>query len=84
MANAFACRSEHRPPWALGWTSNRLLVGAVAVELLALLAFLGLPPFAELLGQRPPSAAGLAVALLAGPAVLAVDAADKRLRACRG
>ena len=22
FANAFACRSERRPPWALGWTSN--------------------------------------------------------------
>ena len=35
---------------ALGWSSNRLLLGAVAVEALALVAFLCLPPLADLLG----------------------------------
>src|SRR5262249_16233331 len=50
FANAFACRGEHRRPGALGWTSNRLLIGAVAVELVALVAFLYLPPLADLLG----------------------------------
>ncbi len=83
FANAFACRSETRPPWVLGWTSNPLLLGAVAAELVALLVFLGFPPLADLLGQRPPNAAGLAIALLAVPAVLIVDAVEKRLRAGR-
>ena len=40
-ANAFACRSARRPPWQLGWWTNRLLVLAVAVELLFLAGFLG-------------------------------------------
>jgi magnesium-transporting ATPase (P-type) len=83
FANAFACRSEHRPPWSLGWTSNRLLIGAVAAEMVALVAFVGLPPIADLLGQAPPNTAGLAVAMLAGPAVLVTDAIDKTLRARR-
>jgi magnesium-transporting ATPase (P-type) len=80
-ANAFACRNESRWPGALGWTSNRLLVGAVLVELLALVGFLFIEPLASLLDQAPPSWAGFAVALLAAPAVLAADAAHKAWRA---
>jgi magnesium-transporting ATPase (P-type) len=80
LANAFACRSERRWPGALGWTTNRLLLVAVAVELALLVAFLWVPAIADLLGQAPPSTWGLAVALLGIPAVLAADAADKRLR----
>ena len=82
-ANAFACRSASRWPGALGWTSNRLLVGAVGVELLALVGFLFIPPVASLLDHAPPSLAGFAVALLAAPAVIAADAAHKAWRARR-
>ena len=81
MANAFACRSTTRWPGSLGWGSNRLLVGAVAVELLALAGFLFIPPLASLLGHAPPSLWGWAVALLAIPAVLAADAAHKKVQA---
>jgi calcium-translocating P-type ATPase len=84
FANAFACRSERRPPWSLGWTSNPLLLGAMAAELVALIVFLGFPPLADLLGQQPPNTVGLAIALLAAPVVLVVDAVEKRLRADRG
>ena len=78
MANAFACRSASRPPWRLGWTTNRMLLGAVAVECVLLLGFLLVPVMAELLDHSFPPPAGLAVAVLAAPALLAVDAADKR------
>jgi calcium-translocating P-type ATPase len=82
MANAFACRSARRPPWRLGWTSNRLVVGAVIVELAALAAFLFIPPVASALGQAPPDPWPAAIALLAVPAVLGADAVHKwwRLR----
>ena len=40
-----------------------------------LAGFLLIPPVADLLDQAPPPAAGLAVALLAAPALLAADAA---------
>ena len=76
-ANAFACRSTVLPPWRIGWTTNRLLLWAVAAELAMLLGFLYFPPLADLLGQAPPSAAGLGIALLAMPAVLAADAVQK-------
>jgi magnesium-transporting ATPase (P-type) len=80
LANAFACRSESRPPWRLGWSGNRLLLVAVGVEFGMLAVFLLLPPVANLLGQTVPDAAGAATAALAVPAVLAADAADKWLR----
>jgi magnesium-transporting ATPase (P-type) len=81
MANAFACRSATRWPGALGWTSNPLLLGAVAVELVALLAFLFVGPVARALGHAPPPLEGALVAVLAAPAVLLADAAYKRWRA---
>ena len=80
MANAFACRSASRPPWRLGWTTNRMLLGAVAVECVLLLGFLLVPVMAELLDHSFPPPAGLAVAVLAAPALLAVDATHKALR----
>jgi hypothetical protein len=83
MANAFACRSATRWPGALGWASNRLLVGAVVVEALALAAFLLIPSLASLLDQAFPPLAGFAVAVLAAPAVLIADAVHKRVRARR-
>jgi magnesium-transporting ATPase (P-type) len=80
MATAFACRSASRPVHRMGWTSNRLLLVAVAASLLALAGFLLIPPIADVLEHAAPPAAGLAVALLAIPAVLAADTAHKALR----
>jgi magnesium-transporting ATPase (P-type) len=83
LANAFACRSTTSRPGQLGWTTNRLLLAAVAIEIGLLAGFLFFPPLADLLNHRPPPLAGWLVALLAAPAVLAVDAADKWHRAQR-
>jgi hypothetical protein len=83
MANAFACRSERRRPGQLGWTGNRLLLWAVAAELVALIGFVGLPPVADALDQAVPSLTGAAMALVAAPAVLGVDAAYKWWRGRR-
>ena len=76
-ANAFACRSTIRPAWRIGRSMNRLLVGAVGVELVLLVVFL-LPPLAGVLGQAFPSTGGLCVAALSIPAVVVVDALQKR------
>lgn len=80
LANAFACRSATVPPWRLGWGTNKLLVWAVLAELAVLAACLYLPQLAALLGQAPPPAAGLLLAALAVPAVLAADWAYKAAR----
>ncbi len=79
-ANAWACRSTTRWPGSLGWFSNRLLVWGKCAELVMAAAFLVVPVLASLLGQAVPTAVGWAVALLAAPAVLAVDAVDKAFR----
>ena len=52
MANAFACRSTPASLMSIGPLSNRLLVGAVAVEAAILLCFIHIPPVARLLGMR--------------------------------
>ena len=80
MATAFACRSTRQPAWRMPFGTNRYLLAAIAVELALLSIMLGMPPIADLLGQAPPPAAGLAVAALAAPAIVAVDAFAKRHR----
>jgi magnesium-transporting ATPase (P-type) len=80
MANAFACRSEALPVWRQKLLSNRLLIGAVAAELVLLGAFLGFPPLARLLGGSWPTPLGWGLALCAVPMIIAVDATYKALR----
>ena len=53
MANAFECRSTPASLFSIGPFSNRLLVWAVLAELALLLAFVYVPPVAELLAMRP-------------------------------
>jgi magnesium-transporting ATPase (P-type) len=77
LANAFACRSESRWVGAVGFRGNPTLLMAVAVEVVMLLAFVGLPPLARLLGGSVPDATGWMLALLAIPAVWAADASAK-------
>ncbi|WP_182526531.1 cation-translocating P-type ATPase [Nocardioides dongkuii] len=80
IANSFACRSTTRPVWRVALTSNRLLLGAVAAELVLLLVFVGVPPVADLLGGTWPSALGWVLALCAAVVLVLVDAAAKTLR----
>jgi magnesium-transporting ATPase (P-type) len=68
MANAFGCRSETRSALS-GGLRNRLLVVAVAVEALALAAFLYVPAISRNLGGRPPSGIGWLL-VLATPLIL--------------
>jgi magnesium-transporting ATPase (P-type) len=53
MANAFECRSNPASLWSIGPLSNRLLVGAVVAEAIALAAFVYVAPVAAILEQRP-------------------------------
>jgi len=86
VANAFACRSTTRPFWELRVRANLLVVWAVLAELAMLVGFLYFEPLADLLGQAPPTWAGLGVAVLAIPAILGADSASKlrRRRASAG
>lgn len=79
-ANSFACRSATVSPWRLGWMSNRLLVGAVGVQVALLAGLLWIGPVARLLGQAPPAWPAAVAAAAAVPVVLAVDAVHKAAR----
>jgi magnesium-transporting ATPase (P-type) len=83
VANSFACRSATKSPWKLGWRTNRLLLWAVGVEVVVLAGFLLVPPVARLLDHAFPPLAGLVVAMLSAPLVLASDAIHKNVRAHR-
>jgi calcium-translocating P-type ATPase len=72
-ANAFCCRSSTRTPRQLGWTTNRLLIPAVSIELAFSLTVLYVDPIAGELGHANPPLAGWAIALASAPLVLAVD-----------
>ncbi len=79
MANAWACRSSTRSPWSIGWWGNRLLLPAALAGLAFSVAMLVVPVFAHAMGQQAPPAWAWALAALAMPAVLAMDAFDKWL-----
>jgi magnesium-transporting ATPase (P-type) len=77
VATAFACRSTTRSVFRMRWATKGVLLVAVAVEVLALVLFLFVPPLADLLRAAPPTLAGFLVALSAIPAVLGVDTLAK-------
>ncbi|WGY04503.1 cation-transporting P-type ATPase [Nocardioides sp. QY071] len=80
VANAFACRSTRLPVWRLDLLSNRLVLVAVAAEVLLLMVFLGVPPVAELLGGSFPDVGGWLVVVASAMALLLVDGLAKTLR----
>jgi hypothetical protein len=83
-ANAFACRSSTQWPGALGWTSNRLLLPAIAIGVTSSLAVILVGPIARELEHAVPLPIGWLVAVLSMGVVLTVDAVDKwRRRAPR-
>jgi calcium-translocating P-type ATPase len=77
MANAFACRSATRWVGMMRWTSNRLLLLAVASELMLLLVFVGLPATQQLLGGGWPTTLGWLLAFATIPLLLAADTVHK-------
>ena len=80
MANAFVCRSEAVPVWRLSPTGNPAVLAAVAAEALLLLAFLGLPVLAGVLGGAWPTGLGWMGALATAAALLGADTVHKQIR----
>jgi len=83
MANAFVCRSESVPVWRLQLLANRPLLAAVGMELLLLIAFLGLPPVSSLLGGTWPPVSAWVFPLLTAALLVLADAAFKAVAARR-
>jgi magnesium-transporting ATPase (P-type) len=81
MANAFACRSATVPAWRVPLLTNKFVLAAVAAEVVLLVAFVGVPWLADLLGGSWPSPVGWSLAAAAAVLLLLVDGAHKRWRA---
>ena len=80
MATAFACRSQSRWVGRQDWRGNPLLAGAVALEVVVLFIFIGVPPVAGLLGGSLPPPIGWAIDATVIPAVFLADAVQKAIR----
>ena len=68
-AVALACRSKPASLFSIGPLSNRLLDGALLVELVALAAFVYAPPLFHVLGQHP-LRAGQWIPIVLSPGIL--------------
>ena len=79
LTNAFLCRSSTLPVSRTGWTTNRFLLGAVAVELVITGSFLFVPFIADAMDQAPPTTWGGVVAVLAAPTMVLVDPTETSL-----
>lgn len=77
MANAFACRSTTRPAWRMIRVRNRLVLVAVAAELVLLLAFPGMAGPCRVTGWRMALVAGWGAATAGAIVLVAVDALAK-------
>ncbi|HEY7584408.1 MAG TPA: cation-transporting P-type ATPase [Acidimicrobiia bacterium] len=84
MANAFECRSNPASLFSIGPLSDRLLVGAVAVEALVLLLFVYLPPIQRVLGHSPLDAAQWGLVLITPLILLGAEEARKAVVRARG
>ncbi len=79
MANAFSCRSLHDSVFTIGWGTNRLLAGAVAVELVLLVASVHVPWLSNVLGQTALGVQGWLLVLPMPFALLALEETRKAL-----
>jgi magnesium-transporting ATPase (P-type) len=84
MANALECRSDPASLRSVGPLSNRLLVVAIAVEALALAAFVYVAPVAGLLEQQPLSVTQWLPVLVTPVVFLAAEEARKAVSRRRG
>ena len=53
VGNVFACRTEKARGRHLGWLSNRLLLGGVAIELVIILCLIYIPSLAQIFDHVP-------------------------------
>ena len=53
VGNVFACRTEKARGRHVGWLSNRLILGGVAIELAIILCLIYIPPLAKIFDHVP-------------------------------
>jgi magnesium-transporting ATPase (P-type) len=79
MGNLFACRSEWVSAFRLSWTKNSLLWVGIAVELIALLAFIYIPLFRNVFTTAPLEAWQWLLLLACPPLLLGAEELRKLL-----
>jgi magnesium-transporting ATPase (P-type) len=78
--NVFACRSEKTAVWRLGWFSNPLIWGGIAVEWALIGVIIALPPLQHIFSTAPLTLGQWAMLLLCPPIVLGLEELRKTLR----
>jgi len=79
VGNAFACRSGRQSIWHLGFWTNRLLLGGIAVELALLVFLIYLPPLRTVFSLAPLAPMHWVLLLTFGPVLLLLEEGRKAL-----
>jgi magnesium-transporting ATPase (P-type) len=80
VGNAFACRSDTESIWHLGFTTNRMLIGAIAAEVSLLLILIYVLPLRNMFGLAPLAPEHWLLLLTFGPLLLLFEEGRKALR----
>ena len=80
VGNAFACRSESDSIWRLGFTTNRMLIGGIVIEVCLLLILIYVLPLRSLFGLAPLAPIHWLLLLTFGPLLLLFEECRKALR----
>jgi magnesium-transporting ATPase (P-type) len=83
VGTAFASRVERSSTWAIGWTSNPLLLWGIAFELLFAAALIYAPPLQSVFGTQALAAGDIALLATFPVIVWAVDEARRAFRRAR-
>jgi magnesium-transporting ATPase (P-type) len=83
IGNVFACRSTHRSSRRLGFSTNRMLLAGIGVEIALLALIVYTPPLASIFGLAPLGLAHWAFLAPFAPLLLALEEARKALGARR-
>ena len=80
IGNAFACRSESESIWRLGFSTNRMLLAGIAIEILLLLTLIYVPPLRTVFGLAPLAPAHWLLLMTFGPLLLLFEECRKALK----
>jgi magnesium-transporting ATPase (P-type) len=80
VGNAFACRSDTESIWRLGFTTNRMLLAALLIEILLLLTLIYALPLQTVFGLAPLAPVHWLLLLTFGPLLLLLEECRKALR----
>jgi magnesium-transporting ATPase (P-type) len=81
LGNAFACRSTHRSSWRLGFSTNRMLLLGIGVEIALILLIVYTPALASVFGLAPLGLGHWALLATFGPLLLGLEEVCKAVRA---